>query len=134
MPNTRSKGAPLVPYDSELRKTICKMVNAQELEVQGQILGLEAETTTRDAQRNAVNDPPRVVDENEGDDLDLDGTRATGAILLHTLPPGVKFTITSTMIQLLNLKGIFRGAPTDDASQHLMNFVAICKSQEILGG
>ncbi|XP_015166978.1 uncharacterized protein [Solanum tuberosum] len=37
------------------------------------------------------------------------------------------------MIQLLNLKGMFRGATGDDANQHLMNFVAICKSQEILG-
>ncbi|XP_049349268.1 uncharacterized protein LOC125813838 [Solanum verrucosum] len=67
------------------------------------------------------------------DDADLDGTGATGAIVLHALPPGVKFTITSTMIQLLNLKGMFRGAAGDDANQHLMNFVAICKSQEIPG-
>ncbi|KAH0681536.1 hypothetical protein KY285_021933 [Solanum tuberosum] len=37
------------------------------------------------------------------------------------------------MIQLLNLKGMFRGTTGDDANQHLMNFVAICKSQEIPG-
>ncbi|KAH0743086.1 hypothetical protein KY290_031079 [Solanum tuberosum] len=52
----------------------------------------------------------------EEDDADLDRAGATGAIVLPTLPPGVKFTITSTMIQLLNLKGMFRGATGDDAS------------------
>lgn len=31
------------------------------------------------------------------------------------LPPGVKFTITSTLIQLLKLKGMFRGVAGDDA-------------------
>ena len=41
--------------------------------------------------------------------------------MLPALPPSVKFTITSTMIQLLNLKGMFRGASGDDANQHLMN-------------
>jgi len=53
--------------------------------------------------------------------------------VLPVLPPGVKFTITNIIIQLLNLKGLFRGAAGDDANQHLMNFVAICKSQEIPG-
>ena len=50
------------------------------------------------------------------DDADLDGVGATGAIVLPALPPGVKFTITSTMIQLLNLKGMFRGAAGDYAN------------------
>ncbi|KAK4721276.1 hypothetical protein R3W88_011509 [Solanum pinnatisectum] len=69
----------------------------------------------------------------EEDDLDLDGAGATRVIVLPALPPSVKFTITSTMIQLLNVKGMFKGVAGDDANQHLMNFVAICKSQEILG-
>ncbi|KAH0765021.1 hypothetical protein KY285_000892 [Solanum tuberosum] len=130
-----------------------------ELEAQRQRLGLEVETTARGAQQNVVNDPPRVVEEHEGvekiapphrqplalrgqaqqpahmvlkeDDLDLDGVKVTGAIVLPALPLGVKFIITSTMIQLLNLKGMLRGAAGDDANQHLMNFVEICKSQEI---
>ena len=50
------------------------------------------------------------------DDLDLDRARATRAIVLPALPPGVKFTITNTMFQLLNLKGMFRGAAGDDAN------------------
>ncbi|KAH0679169.1 hypothetical protein KY284_020254 [Solanum tuberosum] len=132
------------------------MVNTQELEAQRQSLGLEAETAARGAQQNVLNKPPRVVDEHPGveeiapphrqplaprgraqqlahmmfeeDDLDLDGAGATGAIVLLVLPPGVKFIITITMIQLLNLKGMFRGASGDDKNQHLMHFVAICES------
>ncbi|KAH0698749.1 hypothetical protein KY284_012964 [Solanum tuberosum] len=49
-------------------------------------------------------------------DADLDRAGATGAIVLPALPPGM-----------------FRGAAGDDANQHLMNFVAIYKSQEIHG-
>ncbi|XP_049394761.1 uncharacterized protein LOC125859068 [Solanum stenotomum] len=137
------------------------MVNAQELEAQRQRLGLEAEVAARGVQQNGGNNQPRLVDENRGvdglilpqrqpiaprgraqhpahmmydeDDADLDGSGAIGAIVLPALPPVVKFTITSTMIQLLNLKGMFRGVDGDDANQHLMNFVAICKSQEIPG-
>ncbi|KAH0722606.1 hypothetical protein KY289_005650 [Solanum tuberosum] len=94
----------------------------------------------RGAQRNVTNDPPRVVEEHEGvediapphrqplaqmgraqlpanmvfkeDDLDLDGVGATRAIVLHALP---------------------LGATGDDANHHLMNFVAIYKSEEIPG-
>ncbi|KAH0693055.1 hypothetical protein KY285_020152 [Solanum tuberosum] len=112
-------------------------------------------------QQNAGINQPRVVEDNRGeegvvhpkrkpiaqmgraqhpthmmyeeDDADLDRAGATGAVVLPTLPPSVKFTITNTMIQLLNVKGMFKGADSDDANQHLMNFVAICKSQEIPG-
>ncbi|KAK4716309.1 hypothetical protein R3W88_014647 [Solanum pinnatisectum] len=161
MPNTRCKGATLIPYDPELQKTLHKMVNAQELKAQRQILGLESETVARGVQQNAMNNLPRVVEENiavdeiipphrqpiaprgsaqhrahmmyEEDELDLDGAGAKGAIVLPVLPPSVKFTITSTMIQLLNMKGMFRVAASDDANRHLMNFVSICKSQEIPG-
>ncbi|KAH0730014.1 hypothetical protein KY289_001202 [Solanum tuberosum] len=137
------------------------MVNVQELEAQRERLGLEAETAARSPQQNAMNNPPRVVEQNLGvdeivpshrqplaprgraqhpaymtyeeDDLDLDGAGAIGAIVLPVLPPSVKFTITTTIIQLLNLKGMFRGETGDEVNQLLMNFVAICKSQEIPG-
>ncbi|KAH0761321.1 hypothetical protein KY290_017394 [Solanum tuberosum] len=161
MPTTRSKGAPLIPYDLELQKTLRRMVTAQELEAQRERLGLEAEVTARGVQQNGGNNQPRVVDENRGvdglvppqrkpiaprgraqhpmhmmyneDDADFDGAGATGVIVLPAILPGVKFTITSTMIQLLNLKGLFRGAAGDDANHHLMKFVTICKSQDIPG-
>lgn len=44
----------------------------------------------------------------EEDNLYADGDGATRAIVLPMLPPTVKFTITISMIQLLNLKGMFR--------------------------
>lgn len=56
------------------------------------------------------------------DDVDLDRAGATGDITLPALPPGVKFTITSTMIQLFTLNGMFRGAANDYYNQELMNF------------
>ncbi|KAH0664946.1 hypothetical protein KY285_026152 [Solanum tuberosum] len=108
-----SKEAPLILYDPKIQKTLRKMPNA-------------------------VNNQPRSVDENiavdgiipphrqlivprgrahhpahmmfKEDDADLDAVGATVEIVLPTLPPGVKFTITSTMIQLLNLESMFRGA------------------------
>ncbi|KAK4723992.1 hypothetical protein R3W88_026771 [Solanum pinnatisectum] len=135
MPNTRSKGAPLLPYIPEVQRTLRKMVNAQQLEAQRYTLGLEAEidTASNVYQTVGINQPRTAHMMYEEDDADLDGAGATGTIVLYALPLGVKFTITSTMIQLLYLKGMFRGAAGDDANQHLMNFVVICMSQEIRG-
>ena len=66
-------------------------------------------------------------DLNDNDD-GLDGAGAMGAIITPPLAPGAKFNVTSTMIQLLNLKGLFGGLPGDDLNLHLVNFVTICKS------
>lgn len=80
MPNTRTKGAPLYPYDPEFQQILRNMVNAQELEAYRHKLGLEAEI---DAVKNVrktvgINQPrsgakqpaginqPRVVDDNRG--------------------------------------------------------------------
>ena len=57
-----------------------------------------------------------------------------GAIVLPTQPPSVKFTITSTTTQLLNVKGMYRGATDDDANKHLINFEVVHKSQDLSKG
>lgn len=48
-----------------------------------------------------------------------------GAIIPPALPSNVKFDITSALIQLLKLKGIFLGADIDDANTYHANFVGI---------
>ncbi|XP_049358913.1 uncharacterized protein LOC125823612 [Solanum verrucosum] len=56
---------------------------------------------------------------------ELEAQRQTLGLEAEAVARGVKFTITSTMFQLLNLNGMFRGAAGDDVNQYLMNFVAI---------
>ncbi|KAK4717873.1 hypothetical protein R3W88_016211 [Solanum pinnatisectum] len=127
MPNTGSKEAQLLPYDPEVQRTLRKMQNAgiNQPKVVDENRGVEGVVHPQRqpiALRGRAQHPAHMM--YEEDDVDLDRARATGAIVLPALPPGVKFTITSTMIQLLNLKGMFRPAIGDDANQHLMNFVA----------
>lgn len=57
----------------------------------------------------------------------------TGAIVLSILNPGIKFAIMSSMIQLLNLNGVFIGLPTNDADFHLSNCIKIYSSYTNLG-
>ncbi|XP_015087107.1 histone-lysine N-methyltransferase ASHH1-like [Solanum pennellii] len=62
----------------------------------------------------------------EEDGADLVEAIASGDIMLPTLPPGVKFTMTSTMIHLLNLKAMYKGTASDDENPYLMNSLTIC--------
>ncbi|PHT29632.1 Zinc finger A20 and AN1 domain-containing stress-associated protein 2 [Capsicum baccatum] len=64
----------------------------------------------------------------DDDDDDLDGAGATGDIIPPPLALGAKFNITSTMIQLIQLKGLFGGLAGDDPNMHLINFISTCKS------
>ncbi|PHT32091.1 hypothetical protein CQW23_28428 [Capsicum baccatum] len=69
----------------------------------------------------------------DDDDDDLDGAGAIGAIIPPPLAPEAKFNITSTMIKLLQLKGLFGGHAGDDSNMHLVNFISTCKSFDNLG-
>ncbi|PHT51635.1 Pentatricopeptide repeat-containing protein [Capsicum baccatum] len=64
----------------------------------------------------------------DDDDDDLDEAGSTRAIIPPPLAPGSKCNITSTMIQLLQLKGLFCGLAGDDPNMHLINFISTCKS------
>ncbi|PHT42905.1 hypothetical protein CQW23_16930 [Capsicum baccatum] len=64
----------------------------------------------------------------DDNDDDLDGAGATEAIIPPPLAPGAKFNITSTMIQLLQLKVLFGGLAGDDPNMLLINFISTCKS------
>lgn len=67
------------------------------------------------------------------DKIEIDGAGATGAIIPLPLAPRAKFNITSTMIQLLHLKGLFGGLVGDNPNMYLVNFITICKSFDNLG-
>ncbi|PHT27732.1 hypothetical protein CQW23_32670 [Capsicum baccatum] len=69
----------------------------------------------------------------DDDDDNLDGAGST-AIIPPPLAPGAKFNITSTMIQLLQLKGLFGGLAGDDQNMHLVNFISTCKAFDNPGG
>lgn len=56
-----------------------------------------------------------------------------GSIISSYFLLGLKFDITSSMIQLLNPKGMFAGLPIDNAKIHLTNIIGSCTSYTIFG-
>ncbi|XP_047262439.1 uncharacterized protein LOC124895926 [Capsicum annuum] len=78
--------------------------------------------------RGRANYQPTMQFDSDDKEDDLNEASAIGAIIPPPLVLGVKFNITSTMIQLLNLKGFFGGLPGDEPNMHLVNFINICKS------
>lgn len=62
------------------------------------------------------------------DKADIYRVIASRVIILPPLAPRENFNITSTMIQLLTLKGLFVEMANDDLNTHLINFIGICKS------
>lgn len=57
--------------------------------------------------------------------VNLDKVSATSAIIPLCLAWGTKFYLTSTVTQLLNLKGLLGSAPRNDPNLYLINFVGI---------
>ncbi|PHT54858.1 hypothetical protein CQW23_03344 [Capsicum baccatum] len=141
MPNTRSSGQPLLPINPE-PQLIGRMDAQRDIErraAQQEQARLAALAAAQVHQQN-IDNPGRDRQARfrperrpmkipfDDDDDDLDGAGATGAIIPSPLAPGANFNITNTMIQLLQLKGLFGGLAGDDLNMHLVNFISTCKS------
>ncbi|PHT36212.1 hypothetical protein CQW23_23912 [Capsicum baccatum] len=138
-PNTRNSGQPFLPINPE-PQLIGRMEVQRDIErraAQQEQARLAALAAAQVHQQN-IDNPGRATNSDDedlaveilfdDDDDDLDGDGATGAIIPPPLAPGSKFNITSTMIQLLQLNGLFGGPAGGDPNMHLINFISTCKS------
>ena len=96
-----------------------------------------ADTEERQRRLRAHQTPQKphvpIFDDPKEEDVAYFEPVETGAIIPPELPQGAKFDITSAMIHLLNLKGVFAGLPTNDTNMHVMNFVGVCTSYNLPG-
>ncbi|PHT30167.1 hypothetical protein CQW23_30243 [Capsicum baccatum] len=129
MPNTQSSGQPLLPINPE-PQLIGRMGAQRDDELLNPRRDDEVVIPANRRDRQAKFRPEYCTMQMPFDDDDdyLDGAGATGAIIPPPLAPGSKFNITSTMIQLLQLKGLFGGLAGDDLNMHLINFISTYKS------
>ncbi|PHT50567.1 hypothetical protein CQW23_10314 [Capsicum baccatum] len=155
MPNTLRSGQPLLPINPE-PQLIGRMEAQRDIERRAPQLQQARLAALAAAQvhQHYIDNPVRATnpdDEELGDDKllypqrtdevapfdddddDLDGAGATWAIIPPPLAPGAKFNITSNMIQLLQLKGLFGGLVGDDPNMHLINFISTCKAFDNIG-
>ncbi|PHT50428.1 hypothetical protein CQW23_10175 [Capsicum baccatum] len=130
MPHTGSSGQPLLPINPEPQR-IGRMEAQAEIErmaAQQHDAEIATPANRRGSEAWFRHDRQPMQPTFDDDDDDLDGAGSTEAIIPPPLAPGAKFNITSTMIQLLQLKGLFGGLAGDDPNMYLINFISTCKS------
>ena len=66
---------------------------------------------------NDVNDPSRLG--------------GVGAIRQPLIDGNVVFHVTSLMVQLLQMKGLYGGLAHEDPHEHILNFVDVCRPLSI---
>ena len=113
MPNTRRGREPLFPYDHELERTLCNMnrnlgINDDDpnqnipapVDVHGQLLP----DSLCEHQQRGQNPAPRPQAYNRGYDNIAD---SGGPLVLPPLPLGHTFVVTSSLMQMLIVRGLF---------------------------
>ena len=51
-----------------------------------------------------------------------------GHLFCPSLPPGHTFVVTSILMQMLTVRGLFSGLPSEDSHAHIAKVRAVCKS------
>ena len=136
MPSTKSRREPMLRLDPELNRTLCKM------NIQNNPAFIDDDINPRFPQ--PVDDHNRVVVDNPSEDNprrqhptphpqeyyrgNVNITDSDVALVLHPLPQGHTFVVTSSVMQMLIARGLFPGLSSEDPYTQIAKVRSVCKS------